>query len=194
MRNARRWRAAGIAAAWGLVMAACSSEPESTAPTVELSTTTVTTLPPTTVTTEAPAATVDPRIAEVEAAVAAFRETQVRVLTDPDASVELMSEVASGDVLESNLALIAGSRSEARVITGSFPFTPIETQFVSGELATHLQCGRDQLASTSADGELIIPADEVAFLRLYSLTFDDPIGWIVYDIAFPGTEKSQCEL
>lgn len=191
---ARRWRGALVIAALGLAMASCSSDPESTAPTVELSTTTVTTLPPTTVTTEAPTTTVDPRIAEVEAAVVEFRGAQELALTDPTVSVETLSEVASGELLDSNVRLLDGSRAEGRVISGSFSFRPIETVIVSGGLATHLQCGHDQLISTSADGEILIPADDTPLLREYTIELDEAGGWKVSDVAFPGSEKSQCDL
>lgn len=194
MRNARGWRAAGIAAAWGLVMAACSSEAESTAPTVELSTTTVTTLPPTTVTTEAPAATVDPRIAEVEGAVAEYRRVFVDVLTDPDAPTEDLVAVAGGELLEALVDNILKERATGDSTSGEFLVEPRETSFEGENGASHLSCGLDGLAGFDSDGELLVPADEQPILRRYALVRSEEPGiWLVVGIVFDGSEKTSCD-
>ena len=193
MGDVLRWRTALLAAACALAVASCSSEPEAVGPTLELSTTTITTLPPTTA--EAPTMTEDPRIAEVEAAVAAFHEQQSAVLANPSASLDRLKAVTGAElfgVIEANLLL---RRAEGRTSEGSFTLSPVETEIVSEFEAVQLSCGLDGLAGVSASGEVIVDADETAFLREYSVARSSKDeGWRIAAIVFPGSEKVECDL
>lgn len=195
MVRGRRWCAAIAGAACGLVMAACSSEPEVSAPTVELSTTTVTTLPPTTepVTTEAPTTTEDPRIAEVEAAVAEYRRVFVEVLTNPDVPVDELEEVSSDGLLETVVGNVLKERATSESTSGQFLVEPRSTTFEDDNTASHLSCGLDALAGFDATGELILPADDEPVLRRYALRrAEGANSWLVTEIVFDGVERTTC--
>lgn len=173
---------ASVAAICGLLVASCSSEPEVTAPVVELSTTTVTTLPPTTVTTEAPTTTVDPRIAEVEAAVAGFHQVQLSVLLDDSEPVELIEAFATGQVLRSVTENTLGARAEASYYEGSISFSPLSTSIESADIAMHTSCTVDGIAQFDNEGTLLIPADEVGAIWTYQLTAEEG-AWRVSGIS-----------
>lgn len=180
-----------------LLAGACSAE-ESTTPTVELSTTStpITTQPTTTEpsTTEAPTSTEDPRIAEVEAAVVAARQTQVALLKDPARSIDELGSVLSDPALSSASADLEMTRAEGQVVDGEFIQKPIDTQILTNDSALHVECGLDALASTAADGAALVEPDQVAYLRRYSLQRSDDGRWTVSLVQFEGSERQQCEL
>lgn len=193
MRDARRCSAALLGAVF--VLAACSSEPESTAPTVELSTTTVTTLPPTTETTEAPTTTEDPRIAEVEAAVEGLRMAQIRVLLEPETDVETLGAFAVGDLLQDLQDSTLRSRADGRTFEGGFSRRTVAIDWVSDSEATLTECGLDGVAVLGASDEVVVAADEVAVLREVSIVRSlVEERWLVSKISFVGEEKQECEL
>ncbi len=153
----RRWTVLMLVAASVLGATACSEDSAAPTPTVELAPTsnpitteasTTTTAPPST---EAPTTTEDPRIAEIEAAVAAARDLQVLVLTDPSIPVERLEEVVTGRALESMTTNTRMIRAEGRTVRGSFDRAPLETRVLDENHATHLECGLDALASYSLD-------------------------------------------
>lgn len=198
MVRGRRWQGVLVGAACGLAMAACSSEPEVSAPTVELSTTTVTTLPPTTelVTTEAPTTTTeDPRIAEVEAAVAGLRDVQAQVLLDPAVGVELLADYAVGDLLESLQANTLQSRAEGRTFAGNFSRSTVSIVIGPDPGAILVECGHDRVAIADSSGSEIVAADPEPVLREISLVRTAGTGsWRVERISFVGEEKQACDL
>ncbi len=195
MRNARRWRVVLAGAAFVVAVAACSSEPEATAPTLELSTTTVTTLPPTTVTTEAPTTTLDPRIAEVEAAVAGLRTIQTEVLLVPTTNVDTLGGFASGELLGSLQNNTLQSRAEGRTFEGDFERRTVEITWLSEAEASLIECGHDRVSVVAADGEVIVAADAEAVLREIFVSRSDADGvWRVTQISFVGEDKQSCGL
>lgn len=187
------WQAA--AAIGALAIASCASEPEASTPTIELTTTTITTLPSTTeppTTTEAPTTTEDPRIAEVEAAVAAARQLQVEVLLDPAIPVERLEAVLVGRALESVTESVLMLRADGVTASGAFSGSPVSTT-LGADSATHVQCGLDAVAGSDASGVVVAP-DESAFLLRYELTRTVDDMWRVELVRFEGQERTLCEL
>ena len=180
-----------------VIAAGCSGGSESTTPTIELSSTStpITTVPVTEpTTTEAPTTTIDPRIAEVEAAVVAFRETQVEVLTNPEAPLELLNEVASGELLDAAIENAAMARAEGRTFDGDYERLTLEISLVGPSSAAVTECGHDRVRVLSTGGEVLTPADDFPYLRETSLERDLAGDWKVLAIVFPGAEKEACEL
>jgi hypothetical protein len=182
------------------VMTGCTGGDASTTPTVRLAPTStpITTEPTTGEPTGSETVagdsgpTTDPQIAEIEAAVAAARDVQVEVLTDPSMPVDRMEEVATGRALAATVENTLKSRAEGRTFVGHFVRRPIETT-ITGSTAIHLECGVDALAAFSANGELLVPADEAAVLRRYDLLLIDG-DWVVELVGFEGSEKQSCVL
>lgn len=137
--------------------------------------------------------TEDPRVAEVEAAVKASRDVQVEVLTNPDEPVARMEDVATGQALEATVRNTLSTRAEGREVVGTFTGIPIRTEITSDTTATHLQCGLDALATYSAEGELLVPADRTAFVLRYDLERGAAGTWKVGRISFEGSEEEACE-
>lgn len=186
------------------VMTGCTGGDASTTPTIRLAPTStpITTEPTVEGTPDGPTGseavagdpvpTADPRIAEIEAAVAAARDVQVEVLTDPSMPVDRMEEVATGRALAATVENTLKSRAEGRTFVGHFVRRPIETT-ITGTTAIHLECGVDALAAFSANGELLVPADEAPVLRRYDLLLIDG-HWVVELVSFEGSEKQSCVL
>ena len=183
------------------VAAACSDDAAAPVPTVRLAPTStpITTEPqPTGALPEVSAAeetttTQDPRITEIEAAVKASRDVQVEVLTNPDEPVSRMEDVATGQALEATVRNTLSTRAEGREVVGTFTGIPIRTEITSDTTAAHLQCGLDALATYSAEGELLVPADRTAFVLRYDLERVAAGTWKVERISFEGSEAEACD-
>jgi len=180
----------------GLVGAACSSDAEVSVPSVELSTTTVTTLPPTTEapsTTEAPTTTVDPRIAEVEAAVERFHEVQLSILLDPEASLDELAAATAEPLRSEIIGNIQMARAEGRTFVGEFSYQPLSTTFESDATALHLGCLFDRVSVFDSEGSTVVPADENPLVVSYEVGAENG-RWLPSTFDLAQREDPQCEL
>jgi hypothetical protein len=71
--------------------------------------------------------------------------------------------------------------------------SPRRTEFTDSA-AIHESCGLDAVAGISANGDELVPADAIAFVRKYTLRQAASGSWLVVEIFFAGTEKTPCEL
>ena len=183
-----------------VLTAACSDQSAAPTPTIELAPTStpVTTEAPTSevpTTTQAPPTTEDPRIAEIEAAVAASRDLQVELLKDPSIPVERMEEVVTGSVLETVVASILMARADGLAVEGMYLGRPLETILDSETEATHLECGLDAVGSTDREGNVVTAPDESPYLVRYELVRSgNGDRWLVGLVRLDGPERTPCEL
>lgn len=180
-------------AAVAVVVSACSSDQTASVPTLQLTTTTApeTTTAPTTE--PSTSTTVDPRIAEVEAAVDRFIETLVAVVVDDSIPVESLAGVASTEFAEQLGANVLRSRAEGRVSVGDFRWGNSRVEFSAPDRALVTRCGLDSVETVSKSGALIAPADTEALTRTYVVALDNS-GWRVESYDFVEGDRVPCEL
>ena len=183
--------------AGALVLAACSDGDESSVPTLELSTTTVTTAAPTTTapptTVEETTTTVDPRIAEVEAAVAEFYLTQTRIVLDDSVPVSELEPLVGEEFYETFSGNVLSARAEGQSADGAFTLGRLEVSLTSEITATAVGCGLDAIALLDRAGQMIVEPDLNGFVRQYELSLVSD-RWRIESVVFPGSEKTTCDL
>lgn len=179
------------------MLAACSGgDDESTVPTLELASTTITTAAPTTTapptTVEPTTTTIDPRIAEVEAALLAFYGEQISVLRDPSKPLERIRDLVGSDLFATIEQNVLARRAEGRISEGDFSLgsVSIESESESGLVA--LACGLDATRSVGTDGAVLVEADSTGFIRSYTFAVLDSGALVLEEITFPGPEKTPC--
>ncbi len=173
-----------------LTMAGCSNQPESTTPTLQLTTTTTTNPPITTSTTQATTTTQDPNLALIEEIYRghfAYLPTYGAVVNED----ELARYTADPLLTRRRDRLAQYEAAGFQLGQSAYEINIIAIEIVLKE-ATVLSCNLDATSLLDEDGGVVIPADEVRYLRLTTLQLLTN-GWRVTDTGFLDETKTPCD-